>query len=50
MTYPFYQAVNYSKGRGFAYHADITAAKKIAGGHTDPGVNFPVADFLKALV
>ena len=37
------------KTKGFAYHADITAAKKIAGGHTDPGVNFPVADFLKAL-
>ena len=37
------------KSKGFAYHADITAAKKIAGGHTDPGVNFPLANFLKAL-
>jgi N-acetyl-anhydromuramyl-L-alanine amidase AmpD len=37
------------KTKGYAYHADITAAKKIAGGHTDPGVNFPIAEFLKAL-
>jgi len=31
---------------GFCYHADITRAKQIAGGHTDPGVNFPLASFL----
>ena len=37
------------KTKGYCYHSDITAAKKIAGGHTDPGKNFPIADFLKAL-
>ena len=37
------------KTKGFAYHHDITVAKKIAGGHTDPGENFPLAAFLKAL-
>jgi N-acetyl-anhydromuramyl-L-alanine amidase AmpD len=37
------------KSKGFAYHSDITVAKKIAGGHTDPGKNFPLAGFLKAL-
>jgi N-acetyl-anhydromuramyl-L-alanine amidase AmpD len=37
------------KTPGFAYHHDITIAKKIAGGHTDPGENFPLAAFLKAL-
>lgn len=37
------------KTKGYAYHADITAAKKIAGGHTDPGANFPIAEFLKAV-
>jgi N-acetyl-anhydromuramyl-L-alanine amidase AmpD len=37
------------KSKGFAYHSDITVAKKIAGGHTDPGVNFPLANFLKAV-
>ena len=26
---------------GFCGHIDITVAKKIAGGHTDPGANFP---------
>ena len=31
---------------GFCGHADITAAKKIAGGHTDPGVNFPWVNYL----
>ena len=35
------------KSKGYVYHADITAAKKIAGGHTDPGHNFPIALFLK---
>jgi len=34
------------KTKGFAYHSDITSAKKIAGGHTDPGKNFPLSDFL----
>ena len=34
------------KTAGFCYHADITRAKLIAGGHTDPGANFPLADFL----
>ena len=38
------------KSAGFAYHHDITIAKKIAGGHTDPGKNFPLADFLRSLV
>ena len=37
------------KTPGFAYHHDITIAKKIAGGHTDPGANFPLAQFLKDL-
>jgi N-acetyl-anhydromuramyl-L-alanine amidase AmpD len=37
------------KTKGYAYHADITAAKKIAGGHTDPGKSFPVDEFLKAV-
>ena len=37
------------KSKGFCYHADITAAKKIAGGHTDPGKNFPMAELLKAV-
>ena len=32
---------------GFCGHNDITAAKKIAGGHTDPGVNFPWDAYLK---
>jgi len=35
--------------RGFCYHSDITVAKKIAGGHTDPGKNFPMDTFLKAI-
>ena len=34
------------KSKGFAYHSDITVAKKIAGGHTDPGKNFPITEFL----
>ena len=37
------------KSKGYAYHSDITVAKKIAGGHTDPGKNFPIAEFLAAL-
>ncbi len=35
--------------KGIATHADITRALKISGGHTDPGVNFPLADFMKAI-
>lgn len=31
---------------GFCGHADITAAKKIAGGHTDPGTHFPWDTYL----
>ena len=31
---------------GICGHADITAAKKIAGGHTDPGKNFPWTSFI----
>ena len=32
--------------KGFVYHYDITVAKKIAGGHSDPGKNFPLSEFL----
>jgi N-acetyl-anhydromuramyl-L-alanine amidase AmpD len=32
---------------GFCGHVDITVAKKIAGGHTDPGSNFPWTQYLK---
>jgi len=32
---------------GFCGHNDITHAKKIAGGHTDPGPNFPWNAYLK---
>ena len=35
--------------KGIALHADISRALKISGGHTDPGVHFPLADFLKAI-
>ena len=31
---------------GFCGHIDITLAKKIAGGHTDPGPNFPWDKYL----
>jgi len=31
---------------GLCGHVDITVAKKIAGGHTDPGVSFPWAGFI----
>lgn len=34
---------------GFCGHADITAAFKIAGGHTDPGANFPWASYIQAV-
>ncbi len=33
-------------GKGICGHADITAAYSVKGGHTDPGRNFPWADFL----
>lgn len=32
---------------GFCGHIDITTAKKIAGGHTDPGKYFPWDKYLK---
>jgi N-acetyl-anhydromuramyl-L-alanine amidase AmpD len=35
------------KTKGYCTHADITAAHKIVGGHTDPGPNFPMDQFLK---
>lgn len=31
---------------GFCGHIDITLAKHIAGGHTDPGTNFPWIEYL----
>jgi N-acetyl-anhydromuramyl-L-alanine amidase AmpD len=31
---------------GFCGHIDITEAKKIVGGHTDPGTNFPWTEYL----
>ena len=34
------------KTKGFCTHADITAAYKVVGGHTDPGVNAPVQTIL----
>jgi len=34
---------------GICGHHDITVAKAIAGGHTDPGVNFPMVQFLNGL-
>lgn len=37
------------KTKGYCTHHDITLAHKIVGGHTDPGANFPMADFLKAV-
>lgn len=32
--------------KGICTHADVTRALKIVGGHTDPGVNFPLANFI----
>ena len=32
---------------GFCGHNDISTAKKVAGGHSDPGLNFPWDDYLK---
>ena len=34
---------------GFCGHVDITVAKQIKGGHTDPGSNFPWADFIASI-
>ena len=34
---------------GFCGHADITAAKKVAGGHTDPGAHFPWDFYLSTI-
>lgn len=34
-------------GSGICGHVDVTAAFNVAGGHTDPGPNFPWADFLQ---
>ena len=34
-------------GKGICGHADITKGYAVAGGHTDPGANFPWVDFLK---
>lgn len=38
--------INLNKA-GFCGHVDITMAKKIAGGHTDPGDFFPWENYLK---
>ena len=35
--------------KGICTHADISRALKIVGGHGDPGVNFPMVQFLKGL-
>lgn len=34
------------KTKGYCTHADITAAYKVLGGHTDPGHNFPMQTVL----
>ena len=34
-------------GSGIIGHVDVTKAYRIQGGHTDPGLNFPWADFIK---
>ena len=34
------------KTKGYCTHADVTAAYKVMGGHTDPGPNFPVQKLL----
>lgn len=36
--------------KGICTHADISRALKIVGGHTDPGVNFPLQQFIKGLI
>lgn len=35
---------------GFCGHVDITVAKSIKGGHTDPGSNFPWTEYLKMIL
>lgn len=35
--------------KGICTHADISRALKIVGGHSDPGVNFPLQSFIKGL-
>lgn len=35
--------------KGICTHADISRALKIVGGHSDPGVNFPLTAFIKAV-
>jgi N-acetyl-anhydromuramyl-L-alanine amidase AmpD len=37
------------KSKGYAGHGDITRAKKISGGHQDPGPNFDYQELMKAL-
>lgn len=32
---------------GFCGHNDVTSAKHVSGGHTDPGVNYPWVNYLK---
>jgi N-acetyl-anhydromuramyl-L-alanine amidase AmpD len=34
---------------GFVGHNDITIAKKISGGHSDPGANFPWTQYLNLI-
>jgi len=36
-----------ARGSGIIGHADVTKAFKVQGGHSDPGNNFPWADFIK---
>lgn len=36
--------------KGICGHIDITRAMDVAGGHTDPGENFPWIDFLQMVV
>lgn len=36
--------------KGICTHADISRALKVSGGHQDPGPNFPMTAFIKALV
>ena len=35
--------------KGICTHADISRALKVSGGHQDPGVNFPLTAFIKAV-
>lgn len=35
--------------KGICTHADVSNALKISGGHQDPGVNFPMTEFLKVV-